>query len=273
MLFSLRQAWTGEWLGGPAIGKTLTALAAIAVVGSVVVCLLRGGRHMALAIGVLAYPVILALSKQSFFWQDGRYAGYDVPLLSLVMAAGVDQVFGTRRDMAGHLKRSHRPKTRMVLAGVAAAVVGLSLANFSEFVVAGPGTKWGKQPDAQTAAWARGLESAGVTVGFANYWVAFNLDLLSGEKLRITGDPNRWSALTRQVRESPTAAWLFVQPSTLTFSQFAVTPSIDGPGLTEPTFLSYLHRAGYHYKRIRVGPIDAVIPDHRLIPEYVIASA
>ncbi len=276
MLFSLRQEWTGQWLGGPAFGLLLTGLAAAAVIGSVLVCLIRGGRLLALATGVLAFPLILSVSFQSDFWEDGRYAVYDVPLLLLVLAAGIDQLLGRLRSRRAHGHRRPRPKARLALAGVGAVLVGLSLANFAQFVKPPPATRWGAQPDAQTLTSVRGLESAGVTVGFADYWVAYRLDFLSQEKLRITvagGDPDRWPAVNRQVRASPTPAYLFVPPTSLAVSQFGSKVALQGPAnLTEATFLAYLQRAGYHYTRIHAGMVDAVVPNRRVLPESVTPS-
>ena len=154
--------------------------------------------------------------------------------------------------------------------------MGLSLANFAEFVKPPPATQWGAQPDAQTLSSIRSLESAGVTVGFADYWVAYLLDFLSQEKLRITvagGDPDRWPAVNRQVRASPTPAYLFVPPTSLAVSQFGSKVALQGPAnLTEATFLAYLQRAGYHYTRIHAGLVDAVVPNRRVLPESVTPS-
>ena len=72
------------------------------------------GRLLALATGVLAFPLILSVSFQSDFWEDGRYAVYDVPLLLLVLAAGIDQLLGRLRAGAPMViaDRGQRPGWR-----------------------------------------------------------------------------------------------------------------------------------------------------------------
>ena len=133
MLFSLRATGSGAWL----LWRPLSVLLLIGFLGSlavaVVLCLRRGGRSLAIALGVLAFPLLVAYSPASWFWQDGRYVGYVVPLFVLVL------VFGCA-DLAGRL-RAGRPERdvgtralgRLLAVGLATALVVLSVANFAVF--------------------------------------------------------------------------------------------------------------------------------------------
>jgi hypothetical protein len=96
--------------------------------------------------------------------------------------------------------------------------------------------------------------------------VAYKLDFVSRGNLSVTvagTDPDRWGALSREVRMSKSPAWLFVPPAQVPvgLAQFAQTDEIQGPsGLTEANFLAALARLGIPYKTVNAGPIQAVIP-------------
>lgn len=115
----------------------------------------------------------------------------------------------------------------------------------------------------------------GVTDGYADYWVAYRLDILSAGRLQLTpfpGDAQRDPSLARTVDADPAAAWVFVAPDGLTLSQFGVTLRIAGPdGIPEGEFTAALDRMGIAYRTVDAGLIHAVIPAHPVSPEEVLS--
>jgi hypothetical protein len=279
MYANLRRLNSGAWLfgeSGTSFHRALVALAvaliAVVVVGALVLCCLRGGRCIALAVTLVAYPFLVALQPGTWFWQDGRYAVYLGPLLALV--AGVACVALAER-IGGRARsgRAHRP-TRPRAAGLAlmslvlTVSLALTIVDFHQsFVVSGHAlvSDWGN-PDAAASATATSLEARGVRTGYADYWVAYKLDFLSDGRLSLTvagTDPDRWAGLTGQVRSSHAPAWLFVPAGRMAagLAQFAQTGNIQGPsGLTESHFVAALDRLGIPFRTVDAGPIQAVIP-------------
>ena len=73
---------------------------------------------------------------------------------------------------------------------------------------------WGN-PDGGTLAAISRLEHAGVTTGYADYFVAYKLDFLSAGRLKITTagfEDDRSVVINRDVVHSNRPAWLFVPP-------------------------------------------------------------
>ncbi|HEX4864832.1 MAG TPA: hypothetical protein VFV02_12210, partial [Acidimicrobiales bacterium] len=89
------------------------------------------------------------------------------------------------------------------------------------------------------------------------YWVAYRLDLLTKEHLRITvgqGDFDRWSPFTSQVA----AAWIFVKSTPGAILQWL---DAAGPGgTTETGFINQLKADSIGYRVVNAGTLDAVIP-------------
>ena len=123
MLFSLRATGSGAWL----LWRPLSVLLLIGFLGSlavaVVLCLRRGGRSLAIALGVLAFPLLVAYSPASWFWQDGRYVGYVVPLFVLVLVFGCADLAGRLRAGRPERDAGTRALGRLLAVGLATALV------------------------------------------------------------------------------------------------------------------------------------------------------
>ena len=61
----------------------------VVLLASLVVCLRRGGPALAIALGVLVFPILYAAFSRIVGLADGRYAGYLVPLIALVLGTGI----------------------------------------------------------------------------------------------------------------------------------------------------------------------------------------
>jgi hypothetical protein len=273
MLFSLRRSGSGAWILTRPLALALLALLLLALAVSLVLCLLDGWRSRAIALGVVAFPFLVVLSPGTWFWQDGRYAVFVVPLLVLVFAfGGVD---GCRRLQARRTERADGGRTvsRLVLSGLAIILVLLTVVDVNDSAV--PLRQffnaWGN-PDGPTLGTLAPLEARGIRAGYADYWIAYRLDFLSGGKLQLTvagDDPDRWPSLNREVLGAPSTAWIFVVPTPLAQEQFAGSAALGPGGMTESAFLAELQRQHIGFHVVRSGFVRAVVPDRAVLPTQV----
>ena len=269
MLLSLRQQFTASWLGGRIIGIGLLGLLGAAIVAALAVCLLRGGRSAAFGIALIAFPFLMAYSPATWFWEDGRYATYAVPLIVLVLVAGCHNVITIQR-----LRRTGSPSRRITGTGLGFVVGGLlavtSIWNFFAFVAPNPTVRWAF-PDNPSLSSVRQLEASGASYGYAAYWVAYRLDFLSSNQLRVTvagNDTLGGRPSIERCTASDHPAWLFVAPTSLAVTQFGAAADIQGPnGMPETTFLSYLQHARITFRVVHAGMIEAVIPGREGSPQ------
>lgn len=274
---NLRRFDDGRWLFGVSGSSPLHRVLLVAVVAvvlavvvlSVVLCFLRGGRAVAVGAAVVAYPFLVALQPMTWFWIDGRYTVYTGALLSLSVVIGVEE--GVRRFRRRERRDVDRRDARRARSGFSIVVTGsvlLALLAFHQSFGVTPSsfaTGWG-DPDQATRTTIASLERQGVRTGYADYWVAYKLDLLSGGSLAITvagADPDRWQALDHQVSTSADPAWLFVPATQMSIahSQFDAPSEIRGPGgLDEASFTAMLRQRKIPYRVIDARLIQAVVP-------------
>ncbi|HEY6425652.1 MAG TPA: hypothetical protein VIX84_00325, partial [Acidimicrobiales bacterium] len=218
----------------------------------------------------------------TWFWEDGRYIVFLGPLLALAVAAGLED--GVRRLAGGRPLSPLGSASIAVLAMSAVLAAGVVL---SLFALAGDNATsvgslasgWGN-PNAPVARAVAILRGAGVRAGFADYWVAYKVDYLSGPGLTVAtapGDVDRQKSFDRTVDAAPRQAWIFVPPAEtqLGFSQFGPTSSIAGPiGMTEAHFLAALQALKVPYRTVNAGILSAVIPERKVtVPQVVAAGA
>ncbi len=285
----LRRIDSGVWIVGPAgtgISHRVILIAVIVVVLLVVAaalaaCVLRRDRAVAIAVGVIAFPFLVAAQPGSWFWQDGRYAIALEALLALALVAGAEElgrrlgapvaILGDRWRRIMTTRRAPRVP-RALMATVLAGSIVLSLLAFGKSFGLGFASffnGWG-DPDQLTHATIASLERQGIRTGFADYWVAYKLDFLSGDRLAITvgaSEPDRWTALDRQVRRSRSPAWLFIPAAEAARAAQPFGEGITGPGgVDETTFLDRLDRLKIPYRIIDAGVLQAVLPRRRVEP-------
>jgi hypothetical protein len=276
MVLDLRSQGTGDWLWSRTVSLTVLAVASGVLAVALFLCLVRGGRSRMVAVGVLAFPFLVALSPATWFWADGRYVDYLGPLLALVVTVGCADAAGRlvrwrrrlhsgRRRYAGDTVVPERALGRLLLAVLVAAAVVACAVDFARFV--SPASSFASgwvDPNAPAGQSVADLEANGVRAGYADYWVAYPLDLMGDGRLEITTagtDPDRWPALDRAVHESPSQAWLFVTPNAAGIDQFGSTFAIQGPGgLSQAGFVADLDRLGVPYRVVDAGLVQAVVP-------------
>lgn len=261
----LRRVYDGYALLGRVSPAVTWVLYAVLLV-TLALCLRKGGRTAAVAAGVAVFPFLYAVSPAAWFWRDGRYGTYILPLVAMVIACGV--VEGARL-----LRRS--TATASVMCTAVSLCIALSVVGNLSAVRTRPAThtsRWGN-PDAPTLAAIGRLEAAHITTGFADYWVAYKLDFLSGGRLEFTTagrDIDRSPGIDGAVRLRRQSAWLFVPrtEATIDGTQFTASTVSGGVGgLTESRFIGDLGRMGVSFRTIDTGLVRAVIPADRVTPQ------
>ena len=277
MLFNLRAQSSGAYLWGRMNSLIVLAVLVLILAVALVLCLLRDVKGRIIAVAVLAFPLLLALSPATWYWGDGRYADFIGPLLAMTLAIGCSEagrrLAGRRADESGNSGRA-AAVGRVALAVVVTGIVAVGIVDFSRTVtpVSSYAANW-RDPNGPAMHAVDVLEANGVRYGYADYWVAYPLTLLSDGRLRITtagNDPDRWSALDAQVQASSSPAWLFVTPDAAAINQFGSTFAIQGPnGEPQAQFVAELHHLGIPYRVVDAGLVTAVIPDRPVPPSTV----
>ncbi len=281
MLGGVRHLESGTWLLGPAFVSLVLAVEIVVVVGAVYLCLTGPVRAKAIAGALVVSPFLLVASPATWYWEDGRYAYLLVPLVALTLVTAVPELgrrLRLRRAAGTSLGRRAGPGAgEVVLVGFVGLSVLLALAGFHALMpTVSPGgsffTAW-SNPNAPAAQSIAKLEADGVHDGYAEYWVAYKLDYMSDQRLKITtvtGDVDRWRSQQVQVRHAPTQAWVFAPLTPAAFDEFAQTTLIQGPGgLGEAVFVHGLDALHIRYRVVDAGLLQAVIPARPVTPTQV----
>ncbi len=263
MMLGLRRPVSGAWVGGP-VGRilyilALAALAALCVRG--LVRIRRSPLQAACCAGLLLFPFEYAAFPATSYWLDGHYGVFCLPLVILVVAGGVSTAL-------------RRPAVDLSAAAAAIAVVVLTITAYNtQFLNGQLGglLKGGPDPNRAALTAIADLQTNGIREGYADYWVAYDLDFLSHERLDVT-DPSvdRWVALYQRVRRSPDPAWIFYAPTRVPEAVAQFGSPNQGPfAYPESEFLTGLAALGIGYRIVHAGVLDAVVTDRPVLQEQV----
>ncbi len=271
---NLRRLGTGDFLLSDtesgvrhALGVSITIAVLVVLAAAVVLCACRGGRWLAIAAGVVVFPFLFAAQPGTWFWNNGQYITFLGPLLVLAVVPGLEEAF---QRVGRHSARDSQAVTTAALCVSLAAALVLSLfalAGDNQTSVGQMASDWGN-PNAPAESAISVLQAHGVRDGFADYWVAYKLDLLSGQTLTITpakGDVDRQPQFARAVTRAAQQAWLFVPPSQMTAALAQFFSTIPGPDdITESRFLVALDILHVPYREVHAGILTAVVPDRHI---------
>lgn len=254
------------WLYVPAL-----VVMSAAIIGAIVMCLVRGGRAAAIGSTVVLFPLMYALPPPTGAWMDGRYAISLAPLLALTVGIGATESVQRLRSL-----ESAAPLLMSIVVVVSALLCALGLVKLVHAESARFVDHWGN-PDAPTLTAIAKLEHDGISTGYADYWVAYKLDFLSKGHLAITVagyDPDRSKTINSQVLESRSPAWLFVPPglATLDGTQFTAPKLSLGPAngnFHEAKLIATLRRMQVGYRSFDAGLLIAIVPDRTLTPHQL----
>jgi hypothetical protein len=275
---NLRRLGTGTFLFGGtgaglrhALGVAVTVAVIAIAAFATVLCAIRGGRWLALALSVAAFPFLFAAQPGTWFWADGRYIVFLGPLLALSVVSGIEEAVHRLS-----VRRARSPSSSGLAAIVMSAVVTAGIV-LSVFAIAGDNqtsvrtlTSGWSEPDGPVTTAVASLHAAGVHDGFADYWVAYKLDFLSNQDMTFStarGEVNRHKAFDRGVDTASEQAWIFVPPSetSVGYRQFSPTAMIAGPdGIPEAHFVAVLRALHVPFRVVNAGIVSAVIPRRKV---------
>jgi hypothetical protein len=268
----VRTLSSGDWVGGAAVGKLLYAvvLLLIAAACARAVRVALDGRAtlvpIALTAGVMAYPFLYAAAPGTAFWEDGRYGIYLPALIVVLFATSLATVrAGSRRTSD---ERAAVARGALVLAAV--GVLGALCLSVAGARTAGvPATfftSW-HQGDAPMEHVVHALRAHHITDAYGDYWTSYDLDFLSGGSPRVSPSPLdvvRSAGLAADVASARDPAWLFFAPDETRRAAAVFGNPQPGPGpYTERSFEAHLEAVGIPYRVVKLGILDAVVPDRR----------
>jgi hypothetical protein len=255
---------TGTWLGGVPLGPVILGAIVVATVIGFVLAMRRRPEYLKTAIPiasfVVLYPVFYVLFDPTIFWNDGRYVVY-LPYVAIISAGFVSWLIRS-------------PSVRV--AAAAAVVILAAAATVYELPQVVPGFSAGDLTHPLSgsrqslAALAGDLRGKHVTIGYAGYWVAYDLDFEGRGSLRYTPSPpgvvrNQGYLLAADASAHP--AWIVCPPDHAAECQRLLGhTSVDPQGVTETSLEAWL---GSHHVRFTVVPsegFEAVVPDARVTP-------
>jgi hypothetical protein len=234
---------------------------------------------------VVLFPFAYSASPATWFWRDGRYAIYLVPIVALLAAFGVDRAVGAFArwcrvaEPTDAIRRAAVGVLVLLLAAVTVADARL-VAPFHPGSPAGPAatwTSWHADATGYASTLADGLLHAGITGVVAGYWIAEPLTLASGGA--VTASDVRYDREPRLLAEVERRqpAYLFVRPSRLRAAAEVVGSTVLDPGcaavgdrcLTPALFGSYLAKRGIADRRVVIGNFVAIVPSRWTDPPAV----
>ena len=212
--------------------------------------------------GMLLFPFEYAALPATWYWRDGRYAIYVIPLLAFVALVSAPLVGGWIERLVA---RRHMWARAPVLSGATwlTAVGVVSVCSFSvTFLNDDPANitrGWGN-PDAAVQASTRVLARTGDRYAVADYWTAYTVDYLSRGSLQVTSTRiDRWPAQHRTVLAQPEYGVLFFSPADYWLARIELG-TVPGPyGFNETTFIAALQKGHVPYSLVRAGALDEVV--------------
>jgi hypothetical protein len=275
LVLDLRVPRSGAWDMAAPLAIAVVVVLSIATVAAVLWHVARRTDAAAVALGVIAYPLLLSAVPASVVWRTGRYTNFLVPLLALLVAGTVGEVRSRRTEpVASAVRDGPRPRPAILLVASLVGLLLTSVVSFGDLRVINvlPGAQLGPTAEQPAEALDAALQRAGIRGGYADYWVAYKLDYLSSGGLEI-GDtppsPDRLPAVQASVHALPARqqAWIFVSPTPTGRTEYADTAVIRGPsGMPVDVFLSRLDQLGVVYRVLHDDGAEAVVCAHRVSP-------
>ncbi len=247
----LRVPFSLEWLPGSLVGYALLAIA-LGVLALLVVK--RRGQIELLLFVCLVFPIFYILSPYSYLSSEPRYLTPLAPVIALLAARWI---------------QSTRTAAVVLSGAFALSLAGLLVMDRDRLAIS---EVHGKQMPLTVQPVIDTLQRAGVRRAYADYWVAYLIDFVSGEQIIATPSSqehfvrrgsslvptdttnSRYPAWDRLVRSSSTAAEVFVSNDT-----------------TERRARRLLLNAGY--RRVAAGGFSVYLPARPLGNAPPVASS
>ncbi len=255
---------TGTWLGGAALGRVvLVAVLAAIVVGFVLAVRRRteGARVVIpLATFVVLFPLFYVLFAPTVFWNDGRYVVY-LPYVAVVAVGFVSWLIRSAIF-------------RVTAVGV--IVLGAAIVTVYELPQVMPAfgvgdlthPLSGSRPSLSVL--AQDLKRDHVNIGYAGYWVAYELDFEGAGSLHFTPSPPgvvRNDQYLRAADASPHPAWIVcAADESAQCRRVLGHASVDPEGVTVESLEAWLRSHDVKFVVFSGEGFDAVLPATRVTP-------
>jgi hypothetical protein len=285
MQLGLKALLTGAWIGGPVLGRVLMVVAVLVIVAAGVraVRSARRGdvRPLALALGVVTLPFLIAANPATGYWLDGRYGVYVGPIIATFVFAAAGATPIEDEELAPQHRRHrlrsgrhpaalHTP-TALALGALAIAATGLLTVIDGQITAATPVigssalfSAW-HDPDQPIRQAVTNMANAHIRYAYGTYWTSYDLDFLGPGRVVVSPSPhdvNRWTTATAAVAHAARPSWLFFPPGRIVAASTVFSDSETGPGgYTELAFVALLRHLGIGYHVVHLGILDAVTPD------------
>ncbi len=263
IIFGVGSFPPGFWFLGTTVGITLFVILSVLVVLAMVLWLTSWNTAM-LTAAAAAYPFLYAMPPTSWYWQDGRYGIYLVPISCLAISYGLLRL-GKAVAWIG-IKMGAGVGIRQVVAVTVAGALlvgGTASSTFTLERIFGSLAKDHLFPPASAtldtkhyyATLASQLEARHINRLYANYWLAYPLDFYShGKVLATPVGLVRYPSIYCRVATAPKAAWLFGIPPLLLWPNSS-QPTAAGlnaayyrpAGLRSQQLMALLHSKGIHF--------------------------
>jgi hypothetical protein len=278
----VRAVGSGDWIGGPTVGRLLYAAMLVLISAAIVVTVRRALAGsptlipLSLAAGVVVYPFLYAAAPGTGFWLDGRYGIYLPGLLVLFLATLLSSPGPAQARPPDGMARAHAGVTARtgVLVLAAVGVVGTLCLTVAGAHAAGvPASSaffsgW-RNADRSMEQVVGGMRANHLSTAYGDYWTSYDLDFLGGGRPLVSPSPHldvsRSRAIAERVASSKDPAWLFFAPDATTQATAEFGNPQPGPGpYTEQTFEARLRAQGVSYRVVKLGILDAVVPSVKL---------
>jgi hypothetical protein len=222
----LRVPYSGHWIVpvlAPALYVSLLIIGVIAIA--------RRWIHPLLATCVATFPFLVAVPRLAFRFVEPRYLYLLSPMLLLFAFGALAQWL--RIAVAGAM---------VVMAVFGTASLISWSPNHPEYPELAP-------PDVQPLIHA--LERQHVDTLFADYWIAYRIDLLTGTRIvAASTNKGRYPPYQRYVRASPSPAFVI-----------SAQPNL------ERALVAALRQRAIAFRRVPAGPYTIYLPDRPIMPE------
>ena len=272
----------GAWIGGERFGHVAEFAAVICVVAFLVWCVLRKKAGFLVSFCV-AFPLLYSSWPFTWYWADARYVLYLPPILAIIAAAAVVELFGL---LPLPRQTTFRPQLVVLTVVIAVAVSTTLLACYRltpfrpDGVQGMPSATWTSfqsNPNNLERTLAEQLNHDRVSHIFAGYWLAFPLTFVSGGAVTASDILfSRNPTILADVSTSSDPSWLFADPQTPGFHRLVrvagsrlLDPGCAVPGepcLTAAIFETLLTQTHISYRVSVIGSegVEVVLPRRKI---------
>ncbi len=263
MVFGLRVEGVGAWEGGRSFGVIVYGLLLVSVVSAAILLALRLPDTRVLVLTLALFPALYAAFPTSWFWNDGRYAIALTPVLALIIAGGLWQMF--RASIATWVGCA------LLVAAFASTLVAF---NAGSGAIAHPSqlAEFSANPNPAVTSLAGQLSRMKVSHAYAGYWVANDLTFISDNRVTaLAFGENRNPPDAANTGNAP-VAWIFVPARSLAndLPQLGSVTNLQPGSISETTLDAWLMAHKVTYRVVATMGFDVILPSRNVNPTQIV---